>query len=344
MSNPRAERAARMRAAQGPRPDLFGFLRPSGPIGRSRPQGARPQGATPSAPPSSMNAGFDHGGGRSVPPRAAAALAVAPSLPAITSSVVPVPRNSGASNASVALQNAAQGIKAQPAWDWNAPENAQMLAAAESRGKAAAAARGGRGYLSFPGGAAAASPMTADDAVLLAQGAGALGGLKPGATADDAILAGQAAGAFENAGRAPGALSPADEAYWQGADIQAWANANKGLADQLRLRHGLAPWSQAAPRQQAWQGEALAPEAVARAGTLGSGLTAPFGTDPAQRMAPAQAAAGVESGQDLGQEDEENRRRALRLAAFRGGESLASPGHPQPVAFGQPGWAQGWFK
>jgi hypothetical protein len=52
---------------------------------------------------------------------------------------------------------------------------------------------------------AAPGRMTTEDAILRAQGMGALDGLRPGATSDDAILAGQAAGAFDAWG------NPADE-------------------------------------------------------------------------------------------------------------------------------------
>jgi hypothetical protein len=150
-----------------------------------------------------------------------------------------------------ALDNAAQNA-GLPAWNWEAEENAAMLRAAESRGRAAATARGdtfdskgmitsrGGGYLSRADMPAASNPredaywaqgdmaawaranqglamrqgwdpnknyqaamgsgngrFTTDDAILAAQSAGALDGLRLGATTDDAILAGQMAGAFD---------------------------------------------------------------------------------------------------------------------------------------------------
>lgn len=62
----------------------------------------------------------------------------------------------------------------------------------------------------------------------------------------DMIRAAQASG-----GELPANLTPASEAWWNDADNRAWAAANRGLANNLRRRHGLsdldasgqAPWA-----------------------------------------------------------------------------------------------------
>lgn len=262
----------------------------------------------------------------------------------ITPTVTPVIRNSGAGNASVARQNAAQGVKAQPSWNWNAPENAQALAAAQGAGEAAQAARaaqGGRGYLSALAGQA--TPMTADDAILRAQGTGALDSLSAGATADDAILAGQAAGVFDTPARPASALpdtsNPASDAYWQRADIREWAGKNDKLATQLRGRYGLPPLAAGA-------GQQLAVPDVAPAGfnptqTVFSEPTAPIGSDPAQRMAPNQMRSGPETEVDLAQALNTEHLQSIK-AALRGNENLTSPSYFQPSdQYQQPSWPWG---
>lgn len=124
-----------------------------------------------------------------------------------------------------------------------------MFEAAESAGRAAAAARqarGGRGYLPTAAMGGGWNAPTTDQAVMAAQAAGALGSLRPGATANEAILAGQAAGAFDGGiGRSgggsaplPDSSNPSSQAYWQRADIRAWEQANPELARRLKERVG----------------------------------------------------------------------------------------------------------
>jgi hypothetical protein len=242
----------------------------------------------------------------------------------ITPTVTPVFRNSGAGNASVARQNAAQGVKAQPSWNWNAPENAQALAAAQGAGEAAQAARaaqGGRGYLS--------------------------------------------------GGATPDPSNPASQAFWDRADTQAWEAANPQLAAQLKAKHGFS--SQAAPlgfdpgartgldvdpRAQSFAPDANAPAVPdlveslqARQGPLGgfdpapmafSEPTAPIGTDPAQRMAPAQMPPGQETEADLAQAMNSEHLQNIKLGVLRGGENLVSPSYFQPSdQYQQPSWPWG---
>jgi len=171
-------------------------------------------------------------------------------------------------------RNRALNIAAQnaglPAMRWES--GVAEFDAAKTAGEAAAAARaaqGGRGYLSAT--APASARTTTDDAILLAQGAGALDGLKAGATADDALLAGQAAGAFDRgmggqrpAAALPDASNPATQAYWDRADIRAWANASEGnrkLAENLQRRVGFTP----APAAQ------MVPQMAAAAATAPTG-------------------------------------------------------------------------
>jgi hypothetical protein len=263
---------------------------------------------------------------------------------AVAPTVTPVLRNSGAGNASVALQNAAQGVRAQPSWNWNAPENAQLLSAAQGAGDAALAiraAQGGRGYLSA---GASQAPMTTDDALLQAQGAGALDLLPAGATADDAILAGQAAGVFSTpAGQSsglPDTSNPASDAYWQRADIREWADKNDKLATQLRSRHGLSPWSSGMGQQ------AVIPD-VAPAGfnptqVAFSEPAAPIGSDPAQRMAPGQMRSGPETEIDLAQALNSEHLQNIKLGVLRGDENLTAPPYFQGGGSDQQGsWPWG---
>jgi hypothetical protein len=149
-----------------------------------------------------------------------------------------------------ALSNAAQNA-GLPAWNWQAEENRSMFEAAEAAGQAAAAARqaqGGRGYLPAMSPGEGWNAPTADQAVMTAQAAGALDGLRPGATSSEAVLAGQAAGAFDGgigrSGPAPAALpdisNPATQAYRNRADIRTWEAANPLLAQRLWERSGSA--------------------------------------------------------------------------------------------------------
>jgi hypothetical protein len=177
---------------------------------------------------------------------------------------LPAGRNVAIVNPPERAQNRALNIAAQnaglPAMRWE--EGGAEFDAAKAAGEAAAAARasqGGRGYLSMPSAGGGWNAPTADQAVLAAQGAGALGGLKPGATTDDAILMGQAAGAFDQGigatrtaagGGLPDTSNPATQAYWDRADIQAWANASDGnrkLAQDLQRRSGFTPASANVP-------------------------------------------------------------------------------------------------
>jgi hypothetical protein len=105
-----------------------------------------------------------------------------------------------AGEAAAALRSAGQALPA--AANANRPEYwqaggrgslADMQAWAAANPALAARLKQRSGY-----GTASVVPAlnSADEAILTAQGAGALGGLGPGATADDALLAGQAAGVF----------------------------------------------------------------------------------------------------------------------------------------------------
>jgi len=285
-------------------------------------------------------------------------LRTAPIAPTVT----PVPRNSGASQASAAAQNAAQGVKAQPSWSWDA--NPAMRDAAMAAGTAAAAARGdivgdngmiskiGGGYLSAGGGMAPAQAFNPSAAPGVELGQVAPRNFSLGQAqlqeqqAFDANLpmtamAGDATSTVFSpaaAGGLPDTSNPASDAYWQRADIQEWANSNKGLANNLRRRHGLSELGE--------PGSALA---VAPAGfdpgqTAFSEPAAPVATDPAQRMAPGQMAPGAEAQADLAQEFNREHLERAKLGVLRGDENLASPSYFQPGAYEQPAWPQGWFQ
>ena len=133
---------------------------------------------------------------------------------------------------------------------------------------------------------------SADDAILAAQGAGALDGLRSGSTTDDAILAGQAAGVFDSRS-APVQLLDGDQAILR-------AQASGSL-------DGLRPG-------------ATADDAILAGQMAGVFDQAPL--DPAARVAPAQAAAPTTNvlpqSQDLAQE---NLRQYLE-AIKRGGMAL----------------------
>ena len=133
---------------------------------------------------------------------------------------------------------------------------------------------------------------SADDAILAAQGAGALDGLRSGSTTDDAILAGQAAGVFDSRS-APVQLLDGDQAILR-------AQASGSL-------DGLRPG-------------ATADDAMLAGQMAGVFDQAPL--DPAARVAPAQAAApttnALPQSQDLAQE---NLRQYLE-AIKRGGMAL----------------------
>ena len=312
-------------------------------------------------------------GGRGVPPsavpRQAGDRVIAPQAPAtdrrrppveplrtapIMSAVTAVPRNSSASQASVAAQNAAQGVKAQPSWSWDA--NPAMRDAAMAAGAAAAAARdaqGGRGYLSAGGAATAAAPAfnpNAAPGVELGQVAPQNFSLSPAQVQEqqafDANLpmTGMAKGATSAAfspaasGGLPDTSNPASDAYWQRADIQEWASKNGELANNLRRRHGLSELGATAAAP------AVAPAGFDPGQTAFSEPVAPVATDPVQRVAPAQMTPGPETGADLAQEFNRERLERVKLGALRGGENLASPAHFQPGTQEQPAWPRGWFQ
>ena len=118
---------------------------------------------------------------------------------------------------------------------------------------------------------------SADDAILAAQGAGALDGLSSGSTTDDAILVGQAAGVFDSRS-APVQLLDGDQAILR-------AQASGSL-------DGLRPG-------------ATADDAMLSGQMAGVFDQAPL--DPTTRMAPAQAAAptanALSQSQDMAQEN-----------------------------------------
>lgn len=291
--------------------------------------------------------------GASIQPPARRNPAPPPPPPPGSSNVAIVNPPSRARNA--ALSRAAQQA-GLPAWNWQAEENAAMLRAAQEAGQAAQAARaaqGGRGYLSAPAAGGQWNAPTTSEAILMAQGAGALDGLKPGATSSDAILAGQSAGVFDRgigapraaAGGLPATSNPATQAYWERADISAWAAANPTLAAQLKQRSGFAGSAPAAtPRPAAgmdWASEAgqsvrefQRQEAMAAgmgfadrsglpagAGTgfaapgAVAGQVAPQAVDPTRRVAMAQASAPSMAAEDGDPAQELNRRylREIRL-------------------------------
>jgi len=133
---------------------------------------------------------------------------------------------------------------------------------------------------------------SADEAILTAQGAGALDGLRSGSTTDDALLAGQSAGAFDGR-RAPVQLLASDQAILR-------AQASGSLDD---LRPG-----------------ATTDDALLSGQMAGVFDQAPL--DPTTRVASAQAAAptanALPQSQDLAQE---NLRQYLE-AIKRGGMTL----------------------
>jgi hypothetical protein len=285
-------------------------------------------------------------------------LRTAPIVPTVTA----VPRNSGASQAAVAAQNAAQGVKAQPSWSWDA--NPAMRDAAMAAGTAAAAARGdivgdngmiskiGGGYLSAGGGIAPAPAFNPNAApgVELGQVAPQSFSLSPAqlqeqqafdASLPMAAMAKDATGAaFSPAagGGLPDTSNPASDAYWQRADIQEWANSNQGLANSLRRRHGLSELGKPGSVL------AVAPAGFDPSQTAFSEPAAPIATDPVQRMAPGQMAPGAETGADLAQEVNREHLERLKLEVLRGDENLASPSYFQPGSYEQPAWPQGWFQ
>lgn len=206
-----------------------------------------------------------------------------------------------------ALNSAAQQSGLGPVrWD----PNSDTFKAATAAGEAAAAARaaqGGRGYLSAPVvGAPAGQVDWATDAGQSVRAIQEAEAAAAGMTFSDksGLPTGGGAGFAAAAGQAPGlpdTSNPASPAYWERADIKAWAGANKPLADELRKKHGLAPLgASAAPAgaiqmpsspvvdtQQAFGMSSLAPETVVPTPAPGQevvgALTAnPGAFDPAQ--------------------------------------------------------------
>ena len=241
----------------------------------------------------------------------------------ITPTVTPLLRNSGTGNAAVALQNAAQGVKAQPSWNWSAPENAQVLAAAQGAGEAAQAARaaqGGRGYLS--GGATPDPSNPASQAFWDRADTQAWEAANPQLAAQLKAKHGFGSQAAP-LGFDPGAQTGLDvDPQAQSFAPDANAPAVPGLVESLQARQGLSGGF--SPAQTAF-----------------SEPTAPTGSDPAQRMAPNQMRSGPETEVDLAQALNTEHLQSIK-AALRGNENLTSPSYFQPSdQYQQPSWPWG---
>jgi hypothetical protein len=241
----------------------------------------------------------------------------------IAPTVTPLLRNSGTGNAAVALQNAAQGVKAQPSWNWNAPENAQALAAAQGAGEAAQGARaaqGGRGYLS--GGATPDPSNPASQAFWDRADTQAWEAANPQLAAQLKTKHGFGSQAAP-LGFDPGAQTGLDvDPQAQSFAPDANAPAVPGLVESLQARQGLSGGF--SPTQTAF-----------------SEPTAPTGSDPAQRMAPNQMRSGPETEVDLAQALNTEHLQSIK-AALRGNENLTSPSYFQPSdQYQQPSWPWG---
>jgi hypothetical protein len=228
---------------------------------------------------------------------------------------------SGGSRMANAIQNAAAGTRTNglgvaappspPPSPWG-PGVAEFDAAA-SAGAAAAAARsaqGGRGYLSAgaPGAQPSGAPMDFNTALSASPSPSAAQGVdwaKMSASPEVLSAPAQPIGADfgqtavpatqgvdlsrtgfnlpsgANSGALPDTSNPASQAYWNRADIRAWAGANQGLANDLRKRHGLpaltAPQASpgAAPAGATWTADqaVLAAQSAGALGGLRPGAT-----------------------------------------------------------------------
>lgn len=230
--------------------------------GRVRYQGAvggAPTGASQSPAPSPSTPVLAPAGGRTVP--------------------ISQPIAAGrARNLSVAAQNA--GL---PASSYESYQSTPEFAAARAASDAALAAReaqGGRGYLSAAPASTAPMAWRPDASAFSADGAGfdpaAFTGSEPlaipGMQASDgaqrwmpapgtfsqvdtsgpspfsaealAAAASMSIPGLRPANSLPDTSNPATQAYWDRADIKAWAGANGKLAARLRERHGLPPLQQ----------------------------------------------------------------------------------------------------
>jgi hypothetical protein len=136
----------------------------------------------------------------------------------------------------------------------------------------------------------------------MAQGAGALDNLRPGATTSDAILAGQAAGAFDRglAGAAPAAASAAAQSPWTTGQAILMAQG-AGALDNLR------PGATSSDAILAGQAAGAFDGPVAQ-------QVAPRAMDPTSRVAPAQAMApSMAEGDDPAQELNRRYLNAIRI-------------------------------
>lgn len=168
---------------------------------------------------------------------------------------------------------------------------------------------------------------------------------------DDVRLAqdtrsGMVRSAREAGNEVPANLTPASESYWNDADIRAWAQKNKGLANQLRRKNGLpdldangqAPW--AAPNVT-WSG------GVDRNPSLAYGMQNNLAPGAAQAGAAMNVPAQTWNGPDqsaLGFNPDVNLSAPERFRAPASTWNMQSnfnPGLDLGTGYGQPGDFQG---